>query len=111
MKKRELYITGAVIIIALVWFIIVKITAKNGKVFNVYQDNVLIMTESLDKDGEYEVSEDGEILMRIVVKDGYADTVYANCPDKLCVHMSPICDNSGLIVCLPNKIVVEVPEE
>ena len=111
MKKRELYITGAVIIIALVWFIVVKITAKDGKVFNVYRDNELILSGSLSVDNEYYISEDGIDIMKIVIKDGYADVVYADCPDKLCVNMNSICDDSGIIVCLPNRIVVEVAKE
>ena len=32
----------------------------------------------------------------------------ADCPDKLCVHQKAISKNHEMIVCLPNKVVVEV---
>ena len=31
----------------------------------------------------------------------------ADCPDHLCVHMSPIDERGGMIVCLPNKVFIE----
>ena len=32
----------------------------------------------------------------------------ANCPDKYCVHQNPIHSAGEVIVCLPNKLVVEI---
>ena len=41
-------------------------------------------------------------------KDGTADITEADCPDKLCVHQRAISKTKETIVCLPNKVVVEV---
>ena len=35
----------------------------------------------------------------------------ANCPDKLCVKQKSISKNNENIICLPNKVIVEVESE
>jgi hypothetical protein len=35
----------------------------------------------------------------------------ADCPDKLCVHQKAISATGETIVCLPNKVVVEIAGE
>ncbi len=44
----------------------------------------------------------------LVIKDGEADIVDAHCPDKLCVHQKRISRNRETIVCLPNRVVIEI---
>ena len=36
--------------------------------------------------------------------------ISADCPDKLCVNQHAISSNGETIVCLPNKVVVEVED-
>ena len=43
-----------------------------------------------------------------VIEDGKAKMISADCPDQLCVHQSSIAKSKETIVCLPNKVVVEV---
>lgn len=64
-------------------------------------------------EGTYRLSEDQEIEINggtnvLRIKDGEADMIEANCPDKLCVNQKAISKNNENIICLPNKIVVEV---
>lgn len=44
----------------------------------------------------------------VEIKDGYANMLDANCPDKLCVHQKEVHLEHETIVCLPNKVVVEI---
>ena len=44
----------------------------------------------------------------LIIADGSASVTEADCPDKLCVHQKAISKNHEMIVCLPNKVVVEV---
>lgn len=44
----------------------------------------------------------------LVIRDGKADMVEADCPDKLCVKQKAISAEGETIVCLPNQIVVTV---
>ena len=45
---------------------------------------------------------------KVVITDGEVWMEEADCPDKLCVHQKAISKNHEMIVCLPNKVVVEV---
>ena len=54
------------------------------------------------------VTVDGVTTNVLTIRDGRADMTEADCPDKLCVHQKAISKNHEMIVCLPNKVVVEV---
>ena len=61
----------------------------------------------LDKDGSIDVvTEYGE--NKVIVKDGYADCIYADCRDGLCVEQKEINKVNESIICLPHKLVVEI---
>ena len=44
----------------------------------------------------------------LVIHDGNADMESADCPNQICVHHSAISHTGETIVCLPNKVVIEV---
>lgn len=44
----------------------------------------------------------------LVIKDGRADITEASCPDGICVNHRAISRQGETIVCLPNKVVVEI---
>ena len=74
-----------------------SVTVKvNGKIEGVY---------SLAEDIEIKINGGSNIL---VIKNHEADMEDANCPDKLCVNQKPVSKNHESIICLPNKVVVEV---
>lgn len=67
--------------------------------------------------GRYSLSEEqqinitdakGRITNVLLIQDGHADMIEADCPDQLCVHQSRISHENENIVCLPNKVVVTV---
>lgn len=62
----------------------------------------------LDEDQEVDIVIDGAVTNLLVIKDGVADVTEADCPDKLCVHQKSISKNNETIVCLPNRVVVQV---
>ena len=63
---------------------------------------------SLEENQEIPIVIDGVTTNFLVIKDGVADMTEANCPDKLCVHQREISKSNEMIVCLPNKVVVEI---
>ena len=46
----------------------------------------------------------------LVISDGKADMESADCPNQICVHHSAISHTGETIVCLPNRVVIEVIE-
>ncbi len=64
-------------------------------------------------EGVYSLGEDQEVDINdgtnhLVIKNGKADMTEADCPDKLCVHQKAVSKNHESIICLPNKVIVEV---
>lgn len=58
------------------------------------------ITERIElQDGSYNVLE---------IRDGKADITEASCPDKICVEHRAVSKRNQSIVCLPNKVVVEI---
>ena len=75
----------------------VKISA-DGQVYGIYP---------LDEDGEIEVTEDGH-TNHITIKDGQVSMSYSTCRNQVCVNTGAISETKDAIVCLPNRVVVEI---
>ena len=108
MKKND-YILIAVILLAA------------GVIFGAYsfihRDQGAVVQISIDGEvvEEYSLEEEQTIPINdtntLVIKDGKADMIEADCPDQICVKQKAISKNGETIVCLPNKIVVTVISE
>ncbi len=75
--------------------------------------NRVIVKREGEIEGIYSLSEDREVEINggtnlLQIKNGEASMVQADCPDQLCVHQKPVSLNHESIICLPNKVVVEV---
>ena len=83
-----------------------------GASVEVTVDGAIYGTYPLEKDQtidkEIPIQKDGKTTNLLVIKDGKADVTEADCPDKLCVHQKAISKTNETIVCLPNKVVVQV---
>ena len=74
--------------------------------------NRVIVKREGEIEGIYSLSEDREVEINggtnlLQIKNGEASMVQADCPDQLCVHQT-VALNHESIICLPNKVVVEV---
>ena len=63
--------------------------------------------------GIYDLAEDGEIPVNdgtnlLEIKDGEVSMTRADCPDQICVHPRAISADGESIICLPNRVVVEI---
>jgi len=65
--------------------------------------------------GSWELSTDIDITIpgfsgtnTLHIRKGSASITDADCPDKLCVHHSPISVSGERIICLPNRVIVSV---
>ena len=109
MKKNDFKIIIIVLIIAGAAFLIHNFTGgKSAGTVTVKIDGELEGTYSLLENQEIEINGGSNIL---VIKDGEADMTEADCPDKLCVKQKSISKNNENIICLPNKVIVEVESD
>ena len=62
--------------------------------------------------GEYPLDEDLEIPIHdtniCVIENGTVYMKSAYCPDQICVKTKPIHNRAASIICLPNKVSVEI---
>lgn len=98
------------LVLAIISTIIIFImqSAKTvGKTAEIYSDNKLIKTVSLNKDDEFTIK-NGDNYNIIRVKNGKISVCESNCKNQICVKQGEI-DNSLLpIVCVPNRLVIRV---
>ena len=86
---------------------------SSGVVANIYLEGECIRSIDLNK-----VSEPEEFTVTGVVGDnlirverGRIRVVEADCPDKVCINMGWLTEEGGMpIVCLPNKLVIELDD-
>ncbi len=112
MKKNDIILIAIILAATIACLIGMRIWQKN----NTNGNAVAVVTIDGNVYGEYTLSE--ELVERIelsdgsynvlTVKDGYALVTEASCPDQICVHHNHIRYSGETIVCLPNKLVVEV---
>lgn len=108
MKKNDLFLASAVLIIALVWFLLANKTTDRGNTVIVSHDNDVINTYTLSDEGIHSINVDGTEIMKIDISNGKVSAIYSTCRDKLCVHQKAISNTNETIVCLPNRIVIEL---
>ena len=106
LKKNDKVLIIIILGIAVAVFAVYFITGRNeaGNV-TVKVDGVFQGTYNLSEDQEIEINDGSNVLL---IKDGEADMIDADCPDKLCVNQKAISKNHESIICLPNKVIVEI---
>ena len=100
------------------WILIAAVLAVSAVFLGGYfcrpqqKDGAAVVTIDGEVFGSWPLSEDRTVEIgdgnRLVIKDGKADMVWADCPDKLCVNQKAISREGESIICLPNKVVVSI---
>lgn len=108
-KKGDIIISiGLLILSILMAFGISNSKPKTtGKILRIEQDSKLYGEFPLNEDKVIEL-DDGVHYNKIVIKDGKAYMDEANCRDQICTHMQEISINGETIICLPNRVFLEV---
>lgn len=106
-KKIDLIVIFIMLAAAAVSYVLVLRMQSGGSAAIVKFNNEIVRVMPLNRDAVYIVEQDS-VHARIEVKNGRVCMAESSCPDKLCVKQG---NYSRLIVCLPNKIVIEVQNE
>lgn len=107
-RKNDMLLIGAVILICLTVYLFMINSKEEGSRLIITVDKKVYDTFNLDKDISYTIKLANGAYNTVEIKDGYADMVSASCADKLCVSQRRIHYNHETIVCLPNKVVLEI---
>ena len=105
--RNDIILIAAVILIAAIALTFLIIANMGGMTAVVYVDGELFGKYSLAVDRQIDIpSSNGTNVL--IIKDGKANMVYATCPDLVCVDHAPISETMEQIICLPNKVAVEI---
>lgn len=105
--KNDIILISIIIVICLVFLLIINLNKKDAKYASVYYDSKLIKKIDLSIDNTYNVKGyNGNV--KIVVKNNKIKVVKENSPKHLCSKQGYINKSYESIICLPNKIVIEI---
>lgn len=111
MKKNDVILVAAFLALALAAlggvFAYSALTTKapeavvylDGEEWGRYPLSKDAVVEICPKDGQYNI---------LQIREGRADITEASCPDKICVRHRPVKMQGESLVCLPNRVVVEI---
>ncbi|MCD8231652.1 MAG: NusG domain II-containing protein [Clostridiales bacterium] len=109
-KKEIIFLILLFIVILAVWLVYRHSQTDSGNLVRITVDGEEYGVYDLTLDQEIPIEIDGEVTNTLMIADGKADMIEADCPDQICVNTAAISVKNETIVCLPNKIVVEVIE-
>lgn len=84
----------------LLWFL----PKDRGNAALVYVDNECKAVLDLGKDTSFSLGHG----MKVVVENGSVRMIGSTCPDHVCERMGPISAAGEVILCVPNRISVEI---
>ena len=107
MKKRDFYLAAAILIFAGILWAVTGLTKKEaGSTLCISVNNEIYGTYSLSEDQEIKIGNTN--ICRI--ENGEAVMISGECPDQVCVHSNPISKKGETILCMPNRVVLEITE-
>ena len=105
MKKNDWILVAVILVLAVIGFIIyTNLGKQTAGIVKVTIDGEVFGTYSLEKEQKIKINDTNYLL----IKDGQADMIEADCPDQICVEHISISKNKETIVCLPNKVIIEI---
>lgn len=106
-KKADIILAVALIIVGLAMSYILSFGQESGR--------ELTVSCAGEKFGTYSLLEDREIVIdrndhinKVTIKNGIVSMSFSDCHGQDCVHQGEISLSGETIICLPNKVVLEI---
>ena len=108
MKKKDLILICSMLVLAAAFWLVPRAVGFFGN----SKEQKLRITVSGEEYGTYSLEKDQVIKVGDTnvceIKDKKVSMISADCPDQLCIHQRTIQLQGETIVCLPNKVVLEI---
>ncbi|MBR3299926.1 MAG: NusG domain II-containing protein [Clostridia bacterium] len=101
--RNDIILIGALLLLSVAAFFIVNAIKQNGKKVVVKQNNSVVY--------EGKLSDDFEVTLKhntVKIKDGKVFMKHADCKNQICVRSGEISKSGETVVCLPNKVIIEI---
>lgn len=109
MTKADRILIGLLLFAGIAGVLIVRaLPGEDAATVRILSDGKIYGTYRLSEDRNISIQKNGKVVNILKISDQNAKMIQADCPDQLCVHQKAIFRQKETIVCLPNKIVVEI---
>jgi hypothetical protein len=108
MKKKDiLFIIIVAALIAAAFGIFQMVLPSQGREIVIEEGGELVGVFSLEEDQVIEVQ--GPLgISTVVIENGEAYMLDSPCPNKVCIKMGRISDPGDSIICIPNRVHIQV---
>ena len=107
LKKTDIVLIALLLILSVASYFTLNFGSKSGETVIIKHDGNIYEELPLSKNTIVELN-DGLHCNTVKIHDGCVEMHYANCPDGLCINQGTISRTGEIIVCLPNKVTVEI---
>ncbi|MCD7945362.1 MAG: NusG domain II-containing protein [Clostridiales bacterium] len=111
-QRGDFLLIGVLIAVGLALTAFVLLSRMGGQSDDltvvIRQDGQVVASLPLDEDTVYTVQGEDDAVNRVVIEDGVVFMEEASCPDRLCVKQGKIRYAGDSLICLPNRVVVEI---
>ncbi len=112
LKKNDILLIVIILIVSVIgYFIIRTIPSQEGNQVKITVNGKIYGIVSLNKDDIIKIEDEKGNNNTIEIKDNYVKMTSASCHDKYCIHQGKISKGNQTIVCLPNKVIIEIINE
>ena len=106
-KKADIVLLIVILAVGIPMSVLSLTAGTGGDKVKISTDGQVYGVYPLNEDCEIDVTEDGH-TNHITIKDGQVSMSYSTCLNQICVNTGAISETKDAIVCLPNRVVVEI---
>ena len=106
-KKADIVLLIVILAVGIPMSVLSLTAGTGGDKVKISTDGQVYGVYPLNEDCEIDVTEDGH-TNHITIKDGQVSMSYSTCRNQVCVNTGAISETKDAIVCLPNRVVVEI---
>lgn len=103
MKKGDIAVICSVALAFVLSIVLLIPFSKQGSRVVVKQDNKIVYNESININKTVDTGTN-----TVIIKDGIVYISDATCKNQVCVNTGKISKKGESIICLPNKVIVEI---
>lgn len=108
LKKGDIFIIILALILSVSVFLFAFLYKPNQKICVIKESNKIVKTIPLTDKTNEKIIIDKKYENVIIIKNGEVYISHSTCPNQICVNTGKISKVSQSIVCLPNKILIEI---
>ena len=106
-KKADIILAICLIIVGCAASYFLTFHSQSGSEVEIWADGTRYGTYDLFQDQIVYV-EQNDHINHIAIQDGYVHMEYSDCLNQECVHQGSISNSAQVIVCLPNRVIVNI---